>query len=402
MIPRRRIDINWCDLLTGLAGSFLPGNRGKQAHRLEMAWNSSRTTLAALSVRSSLDALFNALDLPEGSEVLVSAITIQDMVTIIRAHGLVPVPIDLNTETLDIDRSSLESAINNRTRMILLAHLFGTKMDLTPVVEVASRHNLMVVEDCAQAYRADGYYGWPDADVAMFSFGPIKTATALGGALMTYRDPGLAERVRGVIAAWPVHSRWKFALRVCKYMVLMLLELRLSFTLFFYLMRASGSDYDKVIHENLRGFNTDKLMAEIRCQPSIGLLHLLYRRVSDKATNRRTIAHRIKAARLANRYLTGVERPGSAAHSHSYWVYPIICAGPGKAEKLRKKLMSEGFDATGSTTSLRIVDPPAGRTDREPYQARRLLAHVLYIPVYEGITDAEIRRMADVIKAGQY
>ena len=69
--------------------------------------------------------------------------------------------------------------------MILVAHVFGCRMDLTEVVNFAAKHDLFVVEDCAQVFLADGYLGHPSATVSMFSFGAIKTATALGGAIFT-------------------------------------------------------------------------------------------------------------------------------------------------------------------------------------------------------------------------
>lgn len=397
MIPRHRIDISWYDLLAGLAGCILPGNRMVTQRRLERDWGGD-TALAALSVRSGFDAFLTALQLPAGSEVLVSAVTIRDMVTIIREHGLVPVPLDLNTATMGIEPASLETAVNDRTRAVVLAHLFGTRMDMSPIVDAAARNNLIIIEDCAQSYRADGYRGSASTDVALFSFGPIKTATALGGALMSFRDPGLALRVREIMQAWPVQARWLYALRICKYLLIKALGTRLLFTLFYQLCAVAGLDYDRVIYTSLRGFRADKVINEIRCQSSTGLLRLLYRRITDNALNRIIIARRIKTARTAIRYMTGIERPGSQAKANSYWVFPVLCATPGQAEILRNKLVQAGYDTTCSATSLRIVEPPAGHSGADPCRARGLLSRVLYLPVYEGVTDAEIRRMAELIR----
>src|SRR5438876_3258754 len=83
-----------------------------------------------------------SLALPAGSEVLVSAITIPDMVRIIEAHGLVPVPVDLDPDTLSVDQESLDRAVTPKTRAVLIAHLFGTRQPMEPILKVARQHGL--------------------------------------------------------------------------------------------------------------------------------------------------------------------------------------------------------------------------------------------------------------------
>ena len=144
---------------------------------LEELW-SAGDAFGCLSVRSGFDSWLKALQLPPGSEVLVSAITIRDMVRIIEAHNLVPVPVDLNPEDLSVDIASLNRAISPKTRAILVAHLFGTRQPMEPILDVARKHGLFVAENCAQAFAGRHFTGDPSADVTMFSFGSIKTATA--------------------------------------------------------------------------------------------------------------------------------------------------------------------------------------------------------------------------------
>ena len=76
--------------------------------------------------------------------------------------------------------------------MILVAHLFGSRVDLAPL----ARPGVLLVEDCAQSFRGPGARGDPPADVSLFSFGSIKTATALGGALVRVEDAALRARMR--------------------------------------------------------------------------------------------------------------------------------------------------------------------------------------------------------------
>ena len=88
---------------------------------------------------------------------------------------------------------------------MLIAHLFGTRLPLQRFAEKAQDHGLLLWEDCAQAF--DGRYaGHPEADAVMFSFGPIKTATSLGGALLRLRDCELLTRMNDPKATYGLVS----------------------------------------------------------------------------------------------------------------------------------------------------------------------------------------------------
>src|SRR5918997_1432875 len=102
-----------------------------------------------------------------GDEVLVSAITHPDMVRIILGHGLRAVPVDIEPETLAPRPEALEAAVTPRTRVLLLAHLFGGRMDLGPLARFARRHGLLLVEDCAQAFQGPERMRDPATDVSM-------------------------------------------------------------------------------------------------------------------------------------------------------------------------------------------------------------------------------------------
>src|SRR5690348_8807265 len=120
MWVRKRLDIRWSHLGSALRDCLTCWDRHTLAEDLEDHWSAQENALASLSVRTGFDLWLEALQLPKGSEVLVSAITIRDMVRIIEAHGLVAVPVDLNPEDLSVDLESLERAIGPRTRAILV------------------------------------------------------------------------------------------------------------------------------------------------------------------------------------------------------------------------------------------------------------------------------------------
>ena len=169
--------------------------------------------LVALSVRSAWDLLLDAAAFPEGSECVMSAVTHPDMARIARSHGLVVVPVDVDLDTLA--PLEVDAALTSRTRVLLVAHLFGGEFDLAPAGEIAHARGVMVVEDRAQAFAGDLRRD-EDADVSLFSFGTIKTATALGGAIALVRDAALRERMRERQRAWPAQARSRYTAKVLR------------------------------------------------------------------------------------------------------------------------------------------------------------------------------------------
>lgn len=135
-------------------------------------------SIYCLSVRTAFDLYLAALGLPKGSEVLVSAITHPDMVRIIEMHGLVAVPVDIDPETLLPISETLQNRISERSRILLVAHLFGARSSLDECIAFALANDLLVVEDVAQSMCSGDDRGDARADVTLFSFGFIKTATA--------------------------------------------------------------------------------------------------------------------------------------------------------------------------------------------------------------------------------
>jgi perosamine synthetase len=394
MIPRKRLDLGWMDVLHGIVSCLGPADPEKAERRLRQALPEGEACLPCLSVRSGFDALLQVLDFPAGSEVLVSAVTIRDMTRILQAHGLVPVPIDLDVQRLSVRPESMERAVTPRTRAILVAHLFGSRMPMEPVLRFAREHGIFVFEDCAQAYAGPEDLRPPQADVSMFSFGTIKTATALGGGILCFRDPRLLEAVRRKQRPWPLRSRWHFLSRLLKYSLLMLLSYRPLYTLFTALCRGLGADHDRLIGERVRGFPGEDLLEQIRHRSSAALLALLERRI--RTFDRGTIVERTAVARLAIERMPSMPRPGNQAPAHTHWVFPVLHENPGE---LQQSLWKEGFDATRGATSLYVVDPPADRPELEPVEARRAFQHLLYLPAYAGLSRRCIERMASAVGA---
>jgi perosamine synthetase len=390
MVPRKKLDIGWRDLGWGLAYCLWPPRDAARA--LEQFWSGERHALATLSVRSGLDLVLQQLALPEGSEVLVSAITIRDIVTILEHHGLRAVPVDIDPATCAVRADLLEASVTDRTRAVLVAHLFGSRMPLDDVAAVARRHGLFLFEDCAQAFAADGYRGHADSHVSMFSFGPIKTATALGGGVLRFREAWRCEEARHRQAHWPVQSRARYARRLLKYALLKALSWRIPYTLFVALCRRWGRSHDQVIAGAVRGFPAGDLLPQLRCQPSAALLALLRRRVTRYSPQ--VLAQRIEAAAAVTSGLPAEVLPGSRAPTHCHWVVPIRCTRP---DALVQDLWRLGFDATRGATSLHAVAALPTTTGVGSAAAHDMMGELVYLPV-EASTRAEREALGRAVR----
>lgn len=204
---RHRLDIRFRHFAYALSAGAWAHNAERLTSRLEAGWSPTGLGLACRSVRSAFHLLLDALDLPAGGEVLVSAVTHPDMVRILEAHGLVAVPVDLDIATLAPRLELAERLVTVRTEAILIAHLFGGRVEMDPIASFAARYRLLVWEDCAQAFTGPDDTGDPRADVSMYSFGALKTCTALGGALLKVRSRSLLERMRRTQAGWRPQGR---------------------------------------------------------------------------------------------------------------------------------------------------------------------------------------------------
>lgn len=391
MWTRKRLDIGWSDLAFGLGHCCTSHDLSILQERVEAACSDSGDALACLSVRSGFDLLLDAWDFPAGSEVLMSALTIHDMPRIVEQHGLIPVPVDIDADDLSPNRESLRRAIGPASRAIVVAHLFGSRAPLEPVLEAAKRHGLVVVEDCAQAF--DGHCrGRPGTDASLFSFGAIKTATALQGAIVRVPDRELLKRMRCRQGEHGRQTSHEFSRRLLKYAGLKALSYRPLFGVLFHALRAIGCDVDRVLNRMARGFPGPDLLRQIRRRPSSPLLALLERRLRTFDESR--LSQRIaKAQRLAG-LLEGVPRLGRLAASHTHWVFPVLADEP---QRLIGALRKAGFDATQGQ-SMCVVPAPAGRPELFPATATRILAQTVYLPFYADMPQEEIERMAAVVR----
>ncbi len=144
-----------------------------------------------------------ALGVGPGDEVITVSHTAVPTVSALTAAGAVPVLVDVDEATMTMDPARLEERVTARTKAVVPVHLYGHPCDMDPILAVARRHGLKVLEDAAQAHGAR-YKGRPVGslgDACAWSFYPTKNLGAVGdGGMVTTNDPAVAERVRGLRA----------------------------------------------------------------------------------------------------------------------------------------------------------------------------------------------------------
>jgi dTDP-4-amino-4,6-dideoxygalactose transaminase len=195
---------------------------GEQVSNFENEFAAYCGASEAIAVNSGTSALHLALlaaGIGPGDEVITVPFTFVATVAAIRYTGAKPVFVDIATDSYTMDVSRLEHAISRRTRAILPVHLYGQAADIDPIVEIARRHDLLVIEDAAQAHgaryreRRVGSLG----DLACFSFYPGKNLGAYGegGAVVT-DNPVFARKIR-MLRDWGAERKYEHVLQGYNY-----------------------------------------------------------------------------------------------------------------------------------------------------------------------------------------
>jgi len=159
-----------------------------------------RHGIAVANGSAALDTALAALQLKPGDEVILPTFTIISCAGAIVRAGAIPVVVDCDPLTWNMDVGQVGAKITPRTRAIMVVHIYGLPVDLEPVLELARRHGLKIIEDAAEAHgltykdRPCGSFG----DISTFSFYPNKLVTTGEGGMILTDDAALAERCRSL------------------------------------------------------------------------------------------------------------------------------------------------------------------------------------------------------------
>ncbi len=308
----------------------------------------------AIGVASGTDALhlsIKALGIGDGDEVITTPFTFFATVEAIVYTGAKPVFVDIEKETFALDCGNIEKKITKKTKAILPVHLFGHPADMGAITDLAKKHGLHVIEDCAQAFGAEfgrkkvGRFG----AAGCFSFYPSKNLGAYGdGGMITLNDQSLAGAIR---------------------------ELR---------NHGSKGSY---IHESV-GFNSrlDEIQA--------GILLIKMKRIDDYNRRRRE-----KAALYDSLLAGSVICPSERADC--YHVYNQYTIRSGKRDEIQKSLKEEGIASVvyyPLPLHLQKALSYLGHREGDFPAAEEAAKEVLSLPIYPELEEPAIRKIAGIIK----
>lgn len=156
--------------------------------------------IAVCNGTAALDAVVTALDLKDGDEVIMPTFTIISSINQLIRNGAKPVLVDSDPNTWNMDVTEIEKKITSKTKAIMIVHIYGLPVDMDPIIDLAKKYNLKVIEDAAemigQTYKGKpcGSFG----NISIFSFYPNKHITTGEGGMIVTDDEKLAEKCRSL------------------------------------------------------------------------------------------------------------------------------------------------------------------------------------------------------------
>lgn len=178
---------------------------GPKSHEFEEAFAVATAAPHAVGLSSCTAAMhlaYEAWGIGEGDEVIVPAQTHTATAHAVIMAGATPVFVDVDPATGNVTADLIKSAITARTRAIAVVHFVGVPVDMKPIIKLAQKHKLKILEDCALALGAiyDGQHVGLLGDAGCFSFYPVKHMTTAEGGMLITRDKALAQRVARIRA----------------------------------------------------------------------------------------------------------------------------------------------------------------------------------------------------------
>ena len=198
---------------------FVLGKEVAAFEELFAAYTQTRYVMGVNTGTSALHLSLLAAGIGKGDEVITTPFTFIATVSAIDYTGATPVFVDIDPVSFTIDPAKIEAAITPRTKAILPVHLYGQPADMDPIIEIAKRHGLVVIEDAAQAHGAEykGRRVGSIGDLGCFSFYPGKNLGAYGeGGAVTTNNPEFARTIR-MLRDWGAERRYYHDLKGYNY-----------------------------------------------------------------------------------------------------------------------------------------------------------------------------------------
>jgi perosamine synthetase len=383
-------------------GEFINGPQIAEFERAFEQRAGRGTAIAAAYGRIAFYYMLRALDLPPGSEIICPSLTFWVVPELARVAGLTVVFADVDPRTFNIDPDAVERVITANTRAIVPTHLYGLPCDMDRILDIAARHNLVVLEDCAHALGAE-YKGRPVGTFgtgALFSFQTLKPLNCYGGGMALVQDAALAAKVRAIVDAlpWPSEKRVTDRLFTGRLQRIFIKPWVFSISLFPVLWISSLVDAspDVFLWEKIRPLHPLPEQYTERfpnVQAVIGLEAL-------KHLDGWTAQVQANAAYMDRELgsVPGVQVPYVPPdRSHVYYQYCVYGRDSDDRDELVVQCVRQGIDIE----TLHVDVPPdmelfAGA--RGEAEGARRAARAIQIPIYAGLTREQLARVAATVR----
>jgi dTDP-4-amino-4,6-dideoxygalactose transaminase len=349
--------------------------------------------------RMALYFILKAMDLPAGSEIIVPALTFWVVPEITRAAGLKPVFADIDPATFTLCPNAVERAITPNTRAILPTHLYGLACDMDPILALARKHGLKVIEDCAHSLGATykGRMVGTLGDASFFSFQAFKPLNTFGGGLAWMRDEQLGRRVSELADGedWPDEKRVEKILFSGKWQHTFIRPNVFTFSLFpvWYAASWTGAKPEQRLWERVRPLHP--LPPHYRgrftnVQAAIGRAGL--KRLPEFID--RTRRHALTLSEMLGDVPGAVIPRPPHDRSHVYYQY---CVYVPDTESVVNRCIRRGVDVAPMHVDVCPKMPLFGASS-VAFPGAEKAATAVQVPVYESLSDREIERVGRLVR----
>ncbi|MCY4095545.1 MAG: DegT/DnrJ/EryC1/StrS family aminotransferase [Gammaproteobacteria bacterium] len=379
--PCKDIDISWSDVLYALWMCLVSSIVRRENGELEIQTDSS--VIPCISVRAAFDLYLSARTWKQGDECIFVGVNVPEMSQIAESHGLSVCGTDIDPLTTQANLSQLRANITHRTRFIVIPHLFGHRLDLREVIELANARGLDVVEDCAQAFSGSRWWGTQGATLSLFSFGPMKTATALQGGVAIVRDSELAVVMRNELATHHRQPTWRYLLRVVRFGLIKIAAQPFLYGFLVRVIRKMRINHEDLIHKSTKSSSSVVFSQSLNVRPCSAVVRVIARRVeqSDERIQQRIAKGRVLHAEIGNTVplVLRNRRP------NSYWMIPVLVDD---SDSFKNALRNSGYDAlSGRLAAVGNVDTNGAMS----------LEKSVMLPFSPQMSDAELEHLGEVI-----
>ncbi len=356
-----------------------------------------RHAIPAPSARGGLAAVVKALDLPPGGEVIVPSLTFHCVPAVFHRAGLRLRFVDVDPRTYCMDPDRVRRAVGPRTVAIVPVHLYGRACEMEPLLEAARARGLSVIEDCAQACGArwSGRRVGSLGAAGVFSFHAAKNLAALGFGMVTTDSGELASRVRAHLRDIPGigwgEVAWRVAVAASMDLVTRPFAWGAVLSPLLRLCGVMGFDpIEALTSEQATGDPGDLGRAPSPLQGRVAVR--LLRRVDEDNERRWRNGERLREALHG---VPGIEVPAPSREGEN--IYLSFVARVRERDTFRRRLLARGVDTHPGNMAVGPRMPGLGGKG-ECAVAEDLVRHIVHLPVYAGLGDQEVDRVAGVVR----